>query len=241
MKTAAVLLAMCALCSDPAAGHARRGPAHRSPVVVELFTAQGCASCNAADGAIGKLADQDGDIVLTWPVDYWDYLGWKDTFAQPEFTERQRAYERRLSLRDVYTPQVIVQGAAQVSGDDGGAILDLVAKAKRTRALSPEIEFRRGDRIAVGSGRAPGKGCDVWLVRFDPHPKDVEVKAGDNRGARVSETNVVRQVVRLGRWSGRPSLYTAPAADQEGLGEVVLVQQQHDGPIVGARKKPALS
>jgi hypothetical protein len=238
MIKAAVLLALCALVSDPAAARVRRAPARRAGVVVELFTAQGCASCNAADGLAAKLADQDGAIVLTWPVDYWDYLGWKDTLAEPEFTARQRAYERRLSLRDVYTPQIIVQGEAQASGDDGGAVQALIAKARRARTPAPEIAFRRPDRIAVGSGRAPHDGCDVWLVRYDPHPKDVEVKAGDNRGAKVSEINVVRQVVRLGRWSGRAGLYVAPAADQEGLAELVLLQQPHVGPILAARAKP---
>jgi hypothetical protein len=239
MMKATVLLAICVLAWDPAAAQARRGPARRTPVVVELFTAQGCASCNAADGMIGKIADQDATIALTWPVDYWDYLGWKDTFAQPEFTERQHAYEHRLGLDDVYTPQVVVQGTQQVSGADAGAVLDLVSRAKRGRSASPEIDFRRAGRIAVGSGRAHGAAYDVWLVRFEPHPKDVEVKAGDNRGAHVTETDVVRQLVRLGRWTGRPALYRAPAADQEGLDEVVLIQAEHVGPILGARRKPA--
>jgi hypothetical protein len=234
MTKAVVLLAIGALASVPATALARRGP-----LVVELFTAQGCASCNAADGLVAKLADQPDTIALTWPVDYWDYLGWKDTLAKPEFTDRQRAYERRLGMKDVYTPQVIVQGAAEVAGDDPSAVLDLAAKARRGLAPSPAIEFGRSGRIAVGSGRAPRGGCEVWLIRYDAHPKDIEVKAGDNRGARVVETNVVRQAVRLGQWRGRPVLYKAPAADHDGLRELVIVQDEHGGPIVAAREARA--
>jgi hypothetical protein len=233
MSKAAVLMAIGALGLAPAIALARP-----PPVVVELFTAQGCASCDAADGLIAKLADQTGVVGLTFAVDYWDYLGWKDTFAQPEFADRQRAYARRLGLQDVYTPQVVVGGAAQVSGDDASAVADLTAKARRAAPPAPRIEFGHAGRIAVGVGRAPRGGAEVWLIRYEPHPKPVEVKAGDNRGAKITEANVVRQAVRLGRWTGRAKVYKTPPADEAGLKALVLVQEADGGPILGAREKP---
>ena len=125
----------------------------RTPVVVELFTAQGCSSCGKANAFVGRLADRPGVIALTWPVDYWDYLGWKDTFAKPEFTDRQRAYDKRFGLRDVYTPQVIVDGAAQASGDKTEAVEALIRAARRAPANPPQMKMRADGRVAVGSGR----------------------------------------------------------------------------------------
>jgi hypothetical protein len=232
MRTAAVLLAMGALVTAPAPALARR-----APVVLELFTAQGCVSCNKADDLLAKLAGRSDVIAITWPVDYWDYLGWQDTFAQTDFTERQKAYEHPLGLRDVYTPQVIVNGAAEASGDDAAALDTLIAKARHATAPAPQIQFTHSGRIAVGSGRRSRPGADVWLIRFDPNTREVEVKAGDNRGARVSETNVVREAVRLGRWDGKPVLFKAPLASQDGLRELVIVQEPHGGRIIGAREK----
>jgi hypothetical protein len=232
MRTAAVLLTISAIELTPGGALARH-----SPVVVELFTAQGCVSCNKASEMMAQLATRPDVIALTWPVDYWDYLGWKDTFAEPEFTDRQKGYEGRLGLRDVYTPQVIVAGEAQTSGDDPAAVSDLVARARRATAPSPDIVFQSRGRIAVGSGRYPRTPAEVWLIRYDPSPAEVEIKAGDNRGARLTETDVVRQAVKLGRWKGRSAVYAAPAADQEGLREVIIVQEPHGGRILAARRR----
>ncbi|HEY2048469.1 MAG TPA: DUF1223 domain-containing protein [Caulobacteraceae bacterium] len=232
MRTAAVLLAISAIGLAPGAASARH-----SPVVVELFTAQGCVSCNKANEVIAHLATRPDVITLTWPVDYWDYLGWKDTFAQPDFTDRQRAYEHPLGLRDVYTPQVIVGGERQASADDAQAVDDLVAQAKRDSTQSPDIAFATRGRVAVGSGRRPRRPAEIWLIRYEAAPPEVEVKAGDNRGARLTETDVVRQAVKLGHWKGRPVIYQAPPADEEGLKEVVIVQEADGGRILAARRR----
>lgn len=232
MRTAAVLLAISAIGLTPGAASARR-----SPVVVELFTAQGCVSCNKANEVMARLAGRADVIALTWPVDYWDYLGWKDTFAQPDFTDRQRSYEQPLGLRDVYTPQVIVGGVGQASGDDAAAVDELIAHARRASTPSPDISFEPRGRIAVGYGRRPRTPGVVWLIRYEASPPEVEVKAGDNRGARLTEADVVRQAVKLGRWKGRPVVFKAPPADQEGLREVVLVQEADGGRILAARRK----
>ncbi len=205
----------------------------RMPVVVELFTAQGCSSCGKANAFVAKIADRPGVLALTWPVDYWDYLGWKDTFAKPEFTDRQRAFDRRLGLRDVYTPQVIVDGAAQASGDKTEAVEALVRAARRGRPDPPQMKMRADGRVAVGSGHKPPGGGEVWLIRFDPRQQDVEVKEGDNRGKTVTHRNVVHQIARLGAWTGRPVALKLPTPAEDGLTSLVLVQAAHGGRILG--------
>jgi hypothetical protein len=217
----------------------------RSPVVVELFTAQGCASCKQANRLLATLADRPGVVALTFSVDYWDYLGWKDTFAQPLFTTRQKTYARRLGPRDVYTPQVVVQGAAQVSGDEAAAVEALVRAAERPRhAHPPRVRLTASGWVSVGAARPPAgvsarARADVWLVRYDPRQRDVAVTAGDNRGASVVHRDVVRELSRLGPWSGHAESFKAPAATEAGLVSVVIVQAAHGGPIIAAAASPA--
>jgi len=211
----------------------------RPPVVVELYTAQGCSSCGKADAYVAQLADRKGVLVLTFGVDYWDYLGWKDTFAKPEFTDRQRAYAKRLGLAEVYTPQVVVDGAAETAGAQPKSVEALLRSARRTRSDPPDMRFRSASRVAVGSGHHPKGGAEIWLVRYDPRSQDVDVKGGDNRGQKVSERNVVVQLVRLGAWRGHPVLLQAPPAPQPGLSTVVLVQEKDGGRILSVlQSKP---
>lgn len=211
----------------------------REPVLVELFTAQGCASCGAADALIKTLADRPNVIGLTWSVDYWDYLGWKDTFARPEFTERQRAYDKRFGLQDVYTPQVIVGGAAQTSGDDTTDIESFVAKALKQKSVGPKISFLSAGRVAVGAGARPSGGAEVWLIRYDPKERDVEIKDGDNRGKTVARYDVVREFVRLGVWRGVAATFKIPTPTEDGLSSLVVVQGTRGGRIVGVAKRVA--
>ena len=226
MKRAALLMTICA-------GWLAAGQAWASgPVLVELFTAQGCSSCVEANAMIARLADRPGVVALTWSVDYWDYLGWKDTFAQPEFADRQRAYDKRFGLRDVYTPQVIVDGAAQNSGDPA-AVDRLIRAARRAPRKHLDMEMREDGRIAVGSGDRPPGGGEVWLIRFDPREQDVVVKAGDNRGATIPHRDVVRQLTRLGGWSGRPVSFKLPEPSEDGLTTLIVVQGDHGGRVLG--------
>jgi hypothetical protein len=230
MRRAGLLLKICAAAAAAAASSASA----RRPVVVELFTAQGCSSCAKANAFVARLADRPGVVALTWSVDYWDYLGWKDTFAQPEFADRQRAYDKRFGLRDVYTPQVIVDGAAQASGAQGASVEALIGEARRARLPRPAMELRADGRIAVGTGARPPGGGEVWLIRFDPRQADVAVTEGDNRGTTVPERNVVRQLARLGAWTGRPVSFKLPPASEEGLATLILVQAGHGGRVLGA-------
>jgi hypothetical protein len=199
------LIAPLTLAAALAAGGALAG----SPVVVELYTAQGCASCDKSNAFAGSLADRPGVTALTFNVDYWDYLGWKDTFAQPEFADRQRAYDKRFGLHDVYTPQIVVEGQSQASGDKQGDVDELIRSARKARASGPQITPRADGTIAVSdnSGARRRHADDVWLVRYDPRVQTVVVKGGDNRGQTVTHRNVVRQLVRLGAWSGRRSVF----------------------------------
>jgi len=215
--------------------------AARQPVVVELYTAQGCASCGEANAFVAKLAEKPGVLALTFPVDYWDYLGWADTFAKPEFSVRQKAYVAKLALREPYTPQVVVDGAAQASGSKADKVARLVADARKGPHDPPDIHFVGEGRVYVGSGRPPRGGGDVWLIRYDPRDQEVAVKSGDNKGQTIPQKNVVRELKRLGAWRGRPVAFHLPAASEDGLKTVVLLQGAHGGRVLAAGEPKANS
>jgi hypothetical protein len=210
------------------------------PIIVELFTAQGCGVCVEANDRFGQVAEEPGVIALTYAVDYWDYLGWEDTFARPEFAERQRAYRRPLGLRDVSTPQVVINGRRQVAGAQEPALQTAIDEEAAQRDFPPEIEFREtGDRVGIGSGRSPEGGAEVVAVRYTPGAQTVQISSGENRGRRIRHTNVVRAVQTLGDWSGRPVLYALPADLAADEGVVVMVQSKADRRILaGAVLKP---
>jgi hypothetical protein len=226
MRRGALVLAIAGLAAS--AGTALARP----PVVVELFTAQGCGSCGAASAHVASLADDKGVVPLTFAVDYWDYLGWKDTFAKPEFADRQRAYDKRFGVAEVFTPQVVVDGHSQAAAAKPEEVDRLVREARRMSVDPPQMDWR-GDKVAIGSGHRPSGGAEIWLIRYDPRQQDVEVKDGDNRGHTVAERNVVVQLARLGDWRGRPVLMRLPQAPQDGLRSMVLVQALDGGRILG--------
>jgi hypothetical protein len=229
-KAALFSLVLLALPIPLSAGAA----AARPLVVIELYTAQGCASCGKANGHVAELAEKPGVLALTFSVDYWDYLGWADTFAKPEFAERQKAYVTRLALREPYTPQVIVDGVAQAAGSKADKVDKLVSDAAKRPSDPPDVHFVGDTRVYVGSARAPKGGGEVWLVRYDPREQDVAVKSGDNKGQTIPQKNVVRELKRLGAWRGKPVAFRLPAAAEEGLKTVVLVQAGRGGRIIGA-------
>jgi hypothetical protein len=211
--------------------------AAKPPVVVELYTAQGCASCGEANQYLSKLAERPGVLALTFPVDYWDYLGWPDTFAKPEFADRQKAYVAKLDLREPYTPQVVIDGKVQTGGRDTEKVDRLLADAAKTPRDPPDMAFIGARRVDVGSGRAPRGGAEVWLVRYDPREQEVTVRKGDNRGQTVEHRNVVREIKRLGSWRGRPTAYRLPAPSEDGLATAVLVQAPDGGRVLAVAQK----
>jgi len=228
MRKAALLSLILTLL--PAAAFAK------SPVLVELYTAQGCEPCADANAHAASLADSPGVLVLTFPVDYWDYLGWADTFAKPEFADRQKAYVARLALREPYTPQVVVDGRTQANGAKTEAVDKLVKAAARTPRKAPDVHFVGSRRADVGSGSAPKGGAEVWLIRYDPRAQEVVVKSGDNKGRTVVQRNVVREVQRLGPWRGRPAAFRLPKASEDGLRTLVVVQGAHGGRVLGVAR-----
>ena len=235
-------LALLLLCLASSAGSAlakeRSSSEHGRPVVVELFTSQGCGACTKANALIADQADRKDVLALTFPVDYWDYLGWKDTFAKSEFSARQRAYMRAAGQREVYTPQVVVDGAPLADRSAVDKAPELIRAALKAAPPEPEIQLSHG-QAAVGSGPAPKGGADVWLVRYLAQPQETEVKDGENRGVTVVYRNVAVGLQRLGTWNGRPRVYPLPktAVGKDGeLKLAVLLQAHLGGQILGALK-----
>ena len=221
-----------------AAAPPRERDATVQPVVVELFTAQGCSGCPDANRTLEAVADEPGVIALTYGVGYWDYLGWSDTFAKPEFAARQQAYRQALRLRNVSTPQVVIDGRRHLSGAHSPELQAAIDAEAAARLHPPEIEFREtGDRVGVGSGRPPVGGAEVMAVVYKPGLQTVEVKQGDNRGQAVRHVNVVREVRRLGDWTGRPVLFVLPADSASEDNVVVLVQAKMDRRILSAARR----
>lgn len=203
------------------------------PVVVELYTSQACESCWRANAVVAGLAVRPDVLPLTFPVDYWDYLGWTDTLAQPEFGERQRERTRTLGLRGLQTPMAVVDGSAHASGLEPGRLMALIRAGRREQPARPAARFTaRGRRIQVTA--APGGRGEVWLVRYDPRLVQVPVTSGPNKGRRVPHRNVVRQLVRLGVWNGRAQSYALPEFEADGLRSAVVVQAVDSGKVVAA-------
>ena len=171
-------------------------------VVVELYTSQGCNSCPPADRLLGKLAERDDLITLTFNVDYWDYLGWKDTLASPANTERQRHYAAAMRSRTVYTPQMVIGGRQHAVGSDAAAVAAAI-KAEQLRSTGAAIlRLTHADgRVIVSLAAAPkaGTNATVWLVRYDRR-RDVPIERGENAGSKLVYHNVVRDMRALGHW-----------------------------------------
>ena len=223
------LAPFAALAALPLIGAA---PTPTQPVVLELFTSQGCSSCPPADNAVARVADRPDVIALSFNVTYWDHLGWKDTFARPEFTDRQVAYAKALGQGAPYTPEVVAGGRAGGVGNTARALDGLIAQG-RTSATTM-ISVVPG-KVSVAAGVAPRRGADVWLVSYDPRVIQVPVKAGENGGKTLPQRNVVRGLKRLGAWSGQAASYSAPAIDP-GLRGVVIVQGRDAGPILAVAR-----
>jgi hypothetical protein len=163
-------------------------------------------------------------------VTYWDHLGWKDTFASPQYTRRQWDYARGLHHRNVYTPQVVVNGRADIVGDDKPALEALIEREATAGALELAVT---STEASIGAGTDPGNH-QVWLVRFNPAIEYVPIARGENGGITLPHRNVVKQLVLLGAWSGTPASFALPRSSQTGLREAVLVQKGPGGAIVAA-------
>ena len=230
MKTLIGLTAALAL-SVSATGAPAKNPA--APLqVVELYTSQGCSSCPPANAAVAQLSARPEILALSFGVTYWDQLGWKDTFAQKKFTDRQWDYARGLRHTNVGTPQVVVNGRLDVVGQSVGEI-DAALQRAALPSGGPAVTLS-GGRATVAGG-TPKHPADVWLVRYDPTTVQVPIRRGENTGKTLPHKNVVRELTRLGDWSGGAQRYAVPAGPA-GLEAAVLVQAGSGGPILAAAK-----
>lgn len=210
--------------------------------VIELFTSQGCSSCPTADALLREYADRADIVALSLPVDYWDYLGWKDTLASPRFSSRQRAYAEGRGDGRVYTPQAIVNGIAHAVGSDRDQIDHALAETTSAlQAMRVAVGVRgEGDSLIIEAGASPRVGTHaggtVWLAVVQ-RDVAVEINRGENRGKRVTYTNVVRELSPVGVWSDKPTrieLKKSALLPNDKLRCAVLLQEGTTGPIVGA-------
>jgi hypothetical protein len=205
----------------------------QAPVqVVELYTSQGCSSCPPADAAVAQISARPEILALSFGVTYWDDLGWKDTFAQKKFTERQWDYAKGLRHASVATPQVVVNGRLDVVGQSVGEI-DAALKRAALGHGGPAVTLAGGN-VAI-AGAQPRQAADVWLVRYDPNVVQVSIRRGENGGKTLPIKNVVRELTRLGDWNGGSRRYAVPAGPA-GLKTAILVQVGSGGPILAAAK-----
>lgn len=217
-------------CAAPVAAQTPQG------VVVELYTSQGCSSCPPADAFLATLADDPGVIPLALHVDYWDYIGWADAFAQGKFTDRQRAYAKAVGSRTIYTPQLIIGGQDRIEGFDPGETAERL-RAHLAAETTVELTVTRdGDMLVIRAEADPplNEAVRVQLVRYTP-AETVVIERGENAGRTITYTNIVTSWQRLEDWSGQAplELRTPFAGGQPGA---VIVQADGPAAILAAAR-----
>ena len=221
MKAVSLILALV-LSSAACAGEGR-------PIVVELFTSQGCSSCPPADRLLAELAQRKDIVALGFHITYWDGAAWRDPFSRQQSTDRQIAYDRRLTGGQVYTPQMIVEGTADLVGSNRKAVLAALDQAK-PQAAAPVTFAADRKSVAIGASTA-AVGGQVLLARY-ALKRTTPVAGGENASRTAVDTNAVEALTTLGSWDGKPTSFPIePPADGEGL--AVLVQAP-DGRMLGA-------
>jgi hypothetical protein len=215
-------------------------PPSTHPVVVELFTSQGCSDCPPADAFLTELAKRKDVIALTLPVTYWDMLGWKDTLANDSNTARQKAYAKMMGRSGVYTPQIVVDGEADVVGGRRDQVMAAIAAHQQDKPaiaisikISPQLV-----RIAIPADRAGANGSDatIWVMHTLAHA-DVKVGEGENKDRELLYTNVVRDLKAIGLWKGDAVKFDLPRAALTSVkhdGMVVVLQRDRNGRVIGA-------
>jgi len=240
----AAFIAIFAQVSSPSRA-ADAAPVHS---VVELFTSQGCSSCPPADRILAELARDPNVLAMSLPVDYWDYIGWKDTLAEPSYTQRQEAYAKSSGRGQVYTPQAIVNGLADAVGSDRRQIEQAAATtAKRPGVLSVPLSIvEQGDAVDISIGAAPAgapRSAGVYLLALATK-RTVTIERGENAGATITYSNVVRGMTKIGEWSGSPMTLKANLAHAhlDGADAYAVIVQEGDrgapAAILAAAKGP---
>jgi len=219
-------------------------PSQPAPIraVVELFTSQGCSSCPPADTLLKTLADDPSIMALTLPVDYWNYLGWKDTFASSRNSDRQRSYAKARGDGSIYTPQVVVNGIQHVNGASKAEIENAIGAT--SKSLGPDripVRFwQENNTLNIATGGAqPGHPVEEATIWFGVVQTSgtVDVTQGENKGKSLTYTNIVRELTPIGLWKGQPMQIQIPRGAvmlAETQKSVVLIQEGRAGPIIGA-------
>jgi hypothetical protein len=239
LSAALIAMALSACDAAPAIDSARASPAPgaataataENPTVVEIFQSQGCSSCPAANANVNAVADNPRLLALSFAVTYWDQLGWKDRFAKPAFTQRQRDYAAHARRNGVYTPQVIVNGRQALVGRDRAQFDAAIARAGRPLG-GPTISASAGE-VTIG---ADASGSNVWLVRYDPRSRDVPIAAGENSGRTLPHRHIVTDLTKLGTTGKTAMQFALPKLGGDGLSAAILVQRANGGPITAARR-----
>jgi hypothetical protein len=240
-----LLLAGASLLAAGSAAAEPKASLAGGPWSIELFTSQGCSSCPPADLQLGKLVRRPDIVALSFHVDYWDYIGWKDRFASKETTARQKAYARMLKQRYVYTPEMVVDGRGHEPGTSPGPIESLLAEARRQspKRTTPGLT-RSADGalvITLAAARLDSGPADVTVFAYDRR-HSTPILRGENDGRMLENFNVVRHFEIVGRWDGSEQHWTVPADRfQPDQGIAVLVQQADHGPVLGAAKLEPLA
>ncbi len=215
---------------------------HANPAtsVVELFTSQGCSSCPPADHLLSALARDPSTVAVSFPIDYWDFMGWQDTLASPSFTARQKAYAASRGDGHVYTPQAIIDGLIDAVGSDKAQIEHAIKTNKgRDGALTVPIHLTEsGETLRIDIGAGAGEAASVFVLRII-RAKTVVIGRGENSGRSVTYTNVVRAIRKIGDWNGKAKSFELSELKGDNEGYVVLLQkgsESNPGVILAAAK-----
>ena len=233
---ACLAVVVCASAATLTICHAQTRTETRA--VVELFTSQGCSSCPAADRLLGELANDPTLVSMSLPIDYWDYLGWKDTLAEPRNTARQRAYSKLRTDREVYTPQVVVNGSFHALGSDLAAIEKMIAKSRQnTSALALPVSVSVANGKLNASFAGDGRAAEVWVVGV-AKAITVAISRGENKGKTITYHNVARSWHKLVSTDGKTWSIPVGEIDGEGVNRAAVLVQggtiEKPGIVLGA-------
>ncbi len=220
-----IALLLCAGAAIPSAAV----PPAAGPTVVELYQSQGCSSCPPADLVLDRIADRPDVLALNFAVTYWDDLGWKDSFARPEFTRRQWDYAHAGGRAQVATPQMIVDGRDVLTGNTLASAQAAIARSGHRADIALTVS---GDRVTIGRGATPG--ATLWLVAYDPRTIQVAIGAGENAGRTIPHRNIVRALTALGKVPAAGGSFRLPPRSPI-YREALLLQGGVGGPILAAR------
>ena len=210
--------------------------------VIELFTSQGCSSCPPADALLAEMAARDDFVALAYHVDYWDYLGWRDTLGSPENTARQHGYGRSMGIRSVYTPQAVINGRIHVNGSSSSKISGAVEELNELgQGLGVGLSIARtGESVVIEAEGAKGeaKNAHLVVVYFEP-TQPVVIERGENAGRTVTYWNAVTDIQTAGMWHGEAARFELPASEVDRKGGCAVLLQSVSkeglpGPILGA-------